>query len=132
MAIISAGVIMNVIFGILIFIFVFQTHGVERTAANVGVVDPGSRRGAGACVRAEDRTDRQEREAVLSNDLQQRVMLSVQDEEISFAFFDPYRNEHHAIDLKPKRSGGSLTPSLESVPSGGSNSSWSRRATRSF
>src|SRR6266511_1084416 len=42
MAIISAGVIMNVLFGIVCFVFVFRTHGVERTTAVVGVVDPGS------------------------------------------------------------------------------------------
>src|SRR5262249_18557568 len=42
MAIISAGVLMNVIFGFLCFIFVYDTHGVERPVCSVGLVDIGS------------------------------------------------------------------------------------------
>jgi regulator of sigma E protease len=41
MAIISAGVIMNVILGFVCFIFVYETHGVERQPAEVGLVDSG-------------------------------------------------------------------------------------------
>jgi regulator of sigma E protease len=42
MAIISAGVIMNVIFGCLVFIFVYMTHGMERQPGVVGDVGSGS------------------------------------------------------------------------------------------
>jgi regulator of sigma E protease len=42
MLIISAGVIMNVLFGAACFIFVFMTHGLEQRVAQVGVVNPGS------------------------------------------------------------------------------------------
>jgi regulator of sigma E protease len=41
MAIISAGVVMNVILGFICFIFVYETHGVERQPAIVGLVDSG-------------------------------------------------------------------------------------------
>jgi len=42
MAIISAGVIMNVILGAACFIFVFMAHGMERPPAVIGQVDSGS------------------------------------------------------------------------------------------
>src|SRR5207244_2214112 len=43
MAIISAGVLMNVLLGLVCFIFVYRTHGVERPPAEVDQVDTGSR-----------------------------------------------------------------------------------------
>jgi len=42
MAIISAGVTMNLIFGFAAFVFVYMTHGEERQPATVGHVEPGS------------------------------------------------------------------------------------------
>jgi regulator of sigma E protease len=42
MAIISAGVFMNVLFGIACFIFVYTTHGVERPPGVAGMIDTGS------------------------------------------------------------------------------------------
>ncbi len=39
MAIFSAGVIMNMIFGLLCFVFVYRTHGVDQLPAIVGSVD---------------------------------------------------------------------------------------------
>jgi regulator of sigma E protease len=42
MAIISAGVIMNVVFGFLCFILVYPTHGVERPPGVIDLVDSGS------------------------------------------------------------------------------------------
>ncbi len=41
MAIISAGVVMNIILGFLCFIFVFETHGIAQDPAVVSMVDPG-------------------------------------------------------------------------------------------
>jgi regulator of sigma E protease len=117
MAIISAGVIMNVIFGIVSFIFVFQTHGVERTAATVGIVDPGSpawEKGVHSGWRI-DRIGSNDRP--FFNDLQQKVMLSGQDEEISFTFFDPYHEKQpDPIKLTPRRSAGGLTPVIGVSP----------------
>jgi regulator of sigma E protease len=43
MLIISAGVIMNVLLGCVLFVFVYRTHGVERPTAVVMQSDPGSR-----------------------------------------------------------------------------------------
>src|SRR5262249_47202617 len=43
MLIISAGVIMNVLFGALCFVLVYRYHGVERPLAVVWEVQPGSR-----------------------------------------------------------------------------------------
>src|SRR5262249_2973386 len=111
MAIISAGVIMNVIFGILCFIFVFQTHGVERTAANVGLVDPGSPaweqgvRSGWKIVRIGDNN------RPFFDDLRQKVILSGYGEEIPFTFFDPNRKQQppDPINLKPNRNAGGLT-----------------------
>jgi regulator of sigma E protease len=42
MAIISAGVTMNLVFGFAAFVFVYMTHGEERQPATVGYVEPGS------------------------------------------------------------------------------------------
>jgi regulator of sigma E protease len=43
MLIISAGVIMNVLFGALCFIFVYRYHGIDRPPAVVSTIEPGSR-----------------------------------------------------------------------------------------
>src|SRR5262245_38603569 len=95
MAIISAGVIMNVIFGIVVFIFVYRTHGVERTTAVVVVIDPGSPawvegvRPGWKIVRIGDN------EKPFFEDLRSTVALSGKHEVIPFEFVDPYhRNEH--------------------------------------
>ncbi len=40
MAIFSAGVIMNMIFGLACFIFVYRMHGVDQEPAVIGIVDP--------------------------------------------------------------------------------------------
>ena len=40
MAIFSAGVFMNMVFGLVCFIFVYRTHGVDQLPAIVGSVDP--------------------------------------------------------------------------------------------
>lgn len=42
MAIISAGVIMNLVTGFALFVFVYMAHGEDRTPSVVGVVEPGS------------------------------------------------------------------------------------------
>src|SRR5581483_1069498 len=42
MAIISAGVTMNIILGLVCFVIVYMMHGVERPAGIVGTVDAGS------------------------------------------------------------------------------------------
>ncbi|CAN5188788.1 hypothetical protein BH10PLA2_BH10PLA2_20450 [soil metagenome] len=40
MAIFSAGVIMNMIFGLICFIFVYRMHGVDQDPAIIGMIDP--------------------------------------------------------------------------------------------
>src|SRR5436309_9712006 len=113
MPIISAGVIMNVIFGVVCFIFVFRTHGVERTAAVVGVVDPGSPawekgvRSGWKIVRIGAN------EKPFFEDLRSVVALSAKDEKIAFQFNDPdHDNKKIERDLEPKRSPDGLIPMI--------------------
>jgi membrane-associated protease RseP (regulator of RpoE activity) len=112
MAIISAGVIMNLIFGVVAFIFVMRTHGVERTTATVGMVDPGSpawEEGVHPGWRIERIGSN---EHPFFQDLQSSVALAGKDEIISFDFVNPDDKEKTPIhrDLKPRRGEGNLNP----------------------
>lgn len=110
MAIISAGVIMNVILGAIAFTFVYRVHGVERLRAAVGRVDPGGVAWTDG-VRSGWRIDQ-----IGSNtkpnfdDLRIQVMLSQKNAELPFQFFDPYakntKDREKYIDLKPLRGDG--------------------------
>src|SRR5262249_18614164 len=110
MAIISAGVIMNVIFGIVVFIFVYRTHGLERTSAVVGSVEPGSPawekgvRSGWKIVRI------CKNDKPFFDDLRADVALSGADEELPFDLWNPYTNKIINIGLKPKRPPGGMIP----------------------
>jgi regulator of sigma E protease len=104
MAIISAGVTMNVLLGFVCFIFVFMTHGVKREPAEVGTVDAGSpawRKGlpTGAVIRQiGDIKD------PYFEDLLYEVMLSSKGQQITVVYEMPDQpGELHKIQIEPRR-----------------------------
>ncbi len=113
MAIISAGVIMNVILGAIAFTFVYRAHGVDRVRAAVGRVDPGGVAWTEG-VRSGWRIDE-----IGTNtkptfyDLMLAVKLSG-DRDLGFTFWDPYAKDEKdrvkEFALNPRRADGEMTP----------------------
>lgn len=103
MAIISAGVIMNVILGAICFIFVYRAHGVERPVGVIGGVDPGGVawtedvRPGWKLIKIGDI------ENPMFDDLQHAVILSAKGKVVSFTFLDPETGKTHEIELQPRR-----------------------------
>ena len=123
MAIISAGVIMNVILALGCFVFVYMTHGDERMPAFIDRVDPGSPiwqsfgktpdgtwRGAhrGDSIRQiGNRTAQPPTPFVyFDKDLQPTVMLSTGNEELAFVFGQPKAPEGEWVNttIEPRLS----------------------------
>src|SRR5262249_33211300 len=115
MAIISAGVIMNVILGMVCFMFVYMTRGAERTPAFIDRVDPGSPLWQ-AFGRTPDGTYRGIRRGDIirqignrkaespfpfvffDSDLMPAVMLSSRNESLIFVFSAPKASEGDWVD----------------------------------
>jgi regulator of sigma E protease len=109
MAIISAGVIMNVIFGFVCFIFVYRTHGVERQPAEVGHVDAGSpiaRSGVptGASFDRVGGTS-----SPYFEDLRYEVTTSSKGEPIPFDYHLP-GGKPQSVEIEPRRNKDDLWP----------------------
>ena len=118
MAIISAGVIMNVLLGIVCFIFVFMAHGIDRTAAVVERVEPGSpawEEGVRPGWKVEQIGSKVN---PFFEDLRQFVTLSGPDENLEFTFREWLRKgstvESRDVEkqLHPRREGGALSPTI--------------------
>jgi membrane-associated protease RseP (regulator of RpoE activity) len=106
MVIISAGVVMNVLLGCVLFIVVYYYHGVEVPPAIVGRVDPGSpmwKQGipTGSLITQLDGI----RNPVFKN-LQRKVVLSSAGEKIPFTFQmygpDGQKEGERTVDLEPR------------------------------
>jgi regulator of sigma E protease len=115
MAIISAGVIMNVIFGCLFFIFVYRMHGVERTAATVDQVDThspawvdGARTGA-----VIDQIGKERNPHFM--DLRFTVMLSTKDVPLPFVTHEPGQPPVETT-ITPRKDKGDLYPVIGITP----------------
>jgi membrane-associated protease RseP (regulator of RpoE activity) len=109
MLIISAGVIMNVLVGGLLFLFVFMYHGDYRPAGIVGAVEPGSPSWdygvrSAMVIRSLDGTPDPS-----FNDLRVAVVLSSAGERIPFTFQMPGGSELK-LDLLPRRDESDLNP----------------------
>ena len=113
MAIISAGVIMNVLLGFLCFIFVFRVHGENRTAATVWKLDPGSPAWQAAVQPGWEIIRIGNKENPDFEYLKETVMLAGRGEAIPFTFRDPDHPEREIqVDLVPRREDGSLAPMI--------------------
>jgi regulator of sigma E protease len=110
MAIISAGVIMNVIFGFVCFFFVFRTHGVEQQPAVVWMVDPGGAAWtaglpAGAII-SEIGTSRHP----YFEDLQYEVSCSSAGQKLKIVYEAPSQSGVREIFVEPRREKDNLSP----------------------
>ncbi|MFN4258509.1 MAG: site-2 protease family protein [Gemmataceae bacterium] len=115
MAIISAGVIMNVIFGFFCFIVVYRFHGVERPPAIAGKIESGSplwQQGIQSGMIIEQIG--QVRQPYF-DDLQHVVALSGWEEKVPFAYRWPGEPERR-IDIEPRRGADDLKPVIGVVP----------------
>src|SRR5438105_3747471 len=116
MAIISAGVIMNVILGVVCFIFVYRAHGMERAIGGVGMVDNGSPAWiqgipAGAVFdRIGDTLN------PFFDDLKYDVSLSSADEFLLFVYHLPGSTERHEVRIKPRRDKDDQYPVIGVTP----------------
>lgn len=111
MAVISAGVIMNMIFGFICFIFVFRTHGVDLAPAIVGAVDtngPAWQEGlrSGAVIREIGGIKNP-----MFEDLQFSVVFSKAGEKIKLVYEVPGQTSGpQTMFLEPRREGDSIFP----------------------
>ncbi len=114
MIIISAGVVMNVLLGCLLFIVVYYYHGIEQPPAIVGLVDAGSpmwEKGVpvGSAITELDGI----RNPVFQN-LRVKVILSARDEKLPFTFqmygTGGEKLDQRTVDLLPRLEENDLNP----------------------
>ncbi len=111
MLIISAGVIMNVIVGGLLFVFVYMYHGDYRPAGIVGAVDPGSPAWENGVRSGMAITHLDGISKPYFDDLRIAVVLSSAGERIPFTFQTPGSNEPPLkVDLLPRRAESDPNP----------------------
>jgi membrane-associated protease RseP (regulator of RpoE activity) len=109
MLIISAGVIMNVLFGFLCFVIVYRYHGVDRPPAVVWQTEAGSRawekgvRPGWQITRIGDKQD------PWFDDMRVIVALSREGREVQFEFVDR-DGKKHAVPMEPFRDDNNLMP----------------------
>jgi regulator of sigma E protease len=111
MAIFSAGVIMNMIFGLACFIFVYRAHGFDQLPAIVGSVDP-----SGSAWREGVRTGADIKQIGSSinpffEDVQYEVVFNSSGEKVRLVYEVPGRKEGiREIYLEPRRDRGNYYP----------------------
>src|SRR5262245_18139993 len=101
MAIISAGVIMNVILGAVCFMFVYRVHGVERPRAVVGEVGTGNVAWTNGVRSGWKILQINDNQNPTFEDLQQAVLLSATGKAVTFRFLDPATKQEHELALEP-------------------------------
>jgi regulator of sigma E protease len=116
MAIISAGVIMNVILGLGCFVYAYG-HGMDEIPARVGAVIAGSP-AYEAGVRPGDEILTVDGRGDLSfNSMTMRVLLSGQGQALHFEVKRPGRDRPIGLDIQPRREAGSDRPTIGVGPS---------------
>lgn len=104
MAIISAGVIMNVILAAIFFFFVYN-HGVTRPAAVVGQVDGGGRawqKGLPSGAVFQQIGDKSDPGQLYFEDLQRAVYRSRAGQKIKFVYTLPPGSDKHELEIEPR------------------------------
>jgi regulator of sigma E protease len=109
MAIISAGVVMNVIFGFLCFIAVYLSHGVERPPGVIGLVDSGSRAWQSGARSGAIIDEIGSVRSPYFDDLKFEVMLSSHGEYLPFEFHEPGKPPTR-VEILPRRDKDDLAP----------------------
>ncbi|MFO0876757.1 MAG: site-2 protease family protein [Gemmataceae bacterium] len=109
MLIISAGVIMNVLFGALCFVVVYLYFGIERPPAIIGKTESGSRaweagvRAGWKLVELEDKQD------PWFDEMRVAVALSPSGKPMEFTFQDR-EGKRHAVGIEPYRDANNMVP----------------------
>jgi regulator of sigma E protease len=115
MLIISAGVIMNVIFGALCFIVVYRYHGVERPLAVVWRTEAGSRAWQEGVRPGWKVTEVGDKKDPFFDDMRIAIALSRSGQGIPFVFTD--REGHtHERTIEPLRDDNNLVPVIGVAP----------------
>jgi regulator of sigma E protease len=115
MLIISAGVIMNVLFGFLCFVIVYRYHGMARMSPVMGRVDPGSRAWE-AGVRPGWAVETIDGEKVRSfEDMKMIVSLAKKDKPLRMGLRTLDRHEV-VKEIAPRRDSSNLMPMLGVLP----------------
>jgi regulator of sigma E protease len=115
MIIISAGVIMNVLFGCLVYIFVYMTHGMDRQVAVVGIVDAGGPLWDKGIPSGSAITRIGDLQNPFFDDLRIKVVLSRHGEVIPFTFVLP-DGTVRTVDLLPRREENDPNPIIGVTP----------------
>jgi regulator of sigma E protease len=115
MLIISAGVIMNLLFGALAIILVYRMHGVPRTAAEVWRTDSGSPAWIAGVHPGWKIVSIDGKKDPWFDDLKVAVALSSAGRPIHFVFRDPAGNLHER-DIEPVRDENNLMPAIGVSP----------------
>jgi membrane-associated protease RseP (regulator of RpoE activity) len=114
MLIISAGVIMNVLLGCVLFIAVYYYHGVEQPPAIVGLVDAGSPMWEKGVPVGSSITDLDGIKNPVFKNLRVKVILSKHGEKLPFTFQmygpDGEKQDQRTVDLLPRREENDLNP----------------------
>jgi regulator of sigma E protease len=116
MAIISAGVTMNIILGLICFIIVYMAHGVERPPGIVGTVDAGSpawQKGvpSGSVIRQIGSITNP-----YFDDLQPEVMFSSKGQKLTFVYVPPGSDKPEQTQLEPRRDEKDSRPVIGIAP----------------
>jgi regulator of sigma E protease len=116
MLIISAGVIMNVILGAILFVCVYMYHGDYRPPATVGAVEPASpiwQKGipTGSVITRIDGVNHP-----YFDDLRLKVALSAAGEQVPFVFAAPDGSWKRPVDLLPRKEENDPNPIIGLAP----------------
>jgi regulator of sigma E protease len=114
MAIISAGVVMNVLLGAAIFVFVYMTHGAEQLTGKIGKVDSGSPAwkhgliGGSRIVQINDIRD-----PYWMEDVMPEIMHTRSGKTVRISFEPPHdRGKTVTVEVEPLRDKDDLKPTL--------------------
>jgi regulator of sigma E protease len=116
MAIISAGVIMNVILAVICFIVVFQGPGKDRKAGVVGATDPGSPAWTEAIPAETQLREIGGIENPYFEDLKIVVMGTGSGERLKIAYRDPRTGKPAVVEVEPRKLPTDPTPVLGIMP----------------
>ncbi len=115
MAIISAGVVMNVILAIVCFIVVFQGPGKDRKAAVVNAIDTGSPAYAKGLLVGSEIEQIGDVKAPYFEDLMVTVMATTRGEELKLVYVTP-QGQTRTIDIEPRKTASDDRPMLGIQP----------------
>jgi regulator of sigma E protease len=120
MAIISAGVIMNVILGLGCFVYAYG-HGMDEMPARVGAVIAGSPAYVAGIHAGDEILTVDGRGDLSFNSMNMRVLLSGKDQTLHFEVRRPGHDLPIGMDIQPRREAGSDRPTIGVGPSSSLN-----------